>query len=85
MAAFETRSRVGPDGTLHLTVPASLAGKDVHVIVERAETANGYMAGDRPPMSPDQWREFIRSTAGSMPDLPDVERPGPSDYEKRDY
>lgn len=74
MATFETRSRVGKDGKLHLSVPPSLAGQDVHVIVERAEPTNAHASAARPRMTPEAWREFIRSTAGSMPEFPDVER-----------
>ena len=38
-----------------------------------------------PTMTPEEWRRFIRSTAGSMPDLPDIERPGPDSYDRRDW
>lgn len=80
MTTFETRSRVTPDAKLHVAVPAELANTDVRVTVE---PVNGKTSG-RAPMTGEEWREFVRATAGSIPDFPDVPRPGPDDYERRE-
>jgi hypothetical protein len=59
-------SDVGPDGTLHLDVPVGIenANQPVCVVVETA----------RNPMTQAEWREFVRSMAGSIAD-PTFERP----------
>jgi len=87
MTAFETTSRVGADGKLHLSVPGEFANKEVRVTVEPTATTNGVLPpGTRPAvgsMTPAEWRDFVERTAGSIPDFPDVERPGPDSYEDR--
>jgi hypothetical protein len=77
MSIIDIQSRVGPDGKLTVSLPPSMANADVHVIVERAEPSPGHQ-------DQDQWRAFLDRFAGSMPDFPDVERPGPESYEARD-
>jgi hypothetical protein len=78
MTTFETTSRVGPDGRLHVAVPPELANTEVRVRVDPALSTNGALpSGTRPArrqMSQDEWRAFIDEFAGSIPDFPDVER-----------
>jgi hypothetical protein len=85
MISYETRSRVASDGTLRVKLPAELADAEVRVTVEA--TSNGVpptpLTDDR-PRTREEWRAFIRETRGSIPDFPDVERPGPDDYERRE-
>jgi hypothetical protein len=84
MTMFETNSRVGPDGKLLVVLPAEFANADVHVIVNPANGTNG-VAAPRPPKTKEEWRKFAEETAGSIPDFPDIDRPGPDSYEKRDW
>ena len=86
MTTINIHSRVGPDGTLTVALPPSMANAEVHVIVSPVAPLNGTAAlSAREPMSDEDWRRFVQSTAGSMPDFPDIERPGPDSYEKRDW
>lgn len=80
MTMFETNSRAGPDGKLHLTLPAELANIDLHITVEPAKPSNGE-AAPRKRKTQEEWRDFIMRFAGSMPDFPDIDRPGPDDYD----
>ncbi len=54
-------SRVGPDGVLHVTVPvgAAEANQEVQVTIEPARPAR---------MGADEWRAWVRATAGSVTD-----------------
>ena len=87
MTAYETRSHIGPDGRLVLSVPREFANTDVRVVVEPER--NGHPAfppGTRLPdrvLSANEWRDRLLKSAGSLPGLPDVERPGPNDYDNR--
>jgi hypothetical protein len=84
MSIYETRSRVASDGTLRLKLPPEMADAEVRITVEPA--SNGAVpAPDARPRTTEEWREFIRATRGSIPDFPDVDRPGPGDYERRDW
>jgi len=89
VSTFETRSRVGPDGKLHVSVPPELANTDVLVRVDPASAPNGALPpGTRPArraMTAEEWKAFVESTAGTIPDFPGVERPGPAEYDKRDF
>jgi hypothetical protein len=86
MVAFETTSHVGPDGKLNVLLPPELANTDVRIRVEPAGGVASRFATERPgrPMTDEEWRRLITETAGSMPNFPDVERPGPDAYDKRD-
>jgi hypothetical protein len=86
MGIIDIHSRVGPDGKLTVALPSSMANTDVHVTVGPAAPTNGSATPhSRKPMSQDEWRRFIQSTAGTMPDFPDIDRPGPESYENRDW
>jgi hypothetical protein len=58
MNRFVLKSRVGSNGVLQLTVPLSAAdaNQEVQIMVESVGPA---------PLTPDQWRRHIQSTAGS--------------------
>lgn len=68
-------SKVGPDGVLHLALPLAAADRDVRVTVEPITP--------KKQMTPDEWRAFILSTAGSIPD-PTFERPPQGELEDRE-
>ena len=69
-------SRVGTDGVLQLDVPIGVADADreVEVTIEPVGPS---------PMTPEEWREFVLSTAGSITD-PSFVRPEQGDYERRE-
>lgn len=64
MKAIQLKSHVGHDGLLTINVPTEVRDRDVDVIVV-IEHGNG--AADRPSSSPD-WANFVKATAGSIPD-----------------
>jgi hypothetical protein len=61
MTRVVVTSKVGPDGVLQLTLPLGTAeaNRDVRVTVEPTVP---------PPMSQEEWREFVMRTAGSIKD-----------------
>ncbi len=69
------RSKVSSDGILHLALPLGLeeAGKEVQVTVEPAR-------GE--PVSQEEWRKAILSTAGKWQGQ--FERPEQGEYEERE-
>jgi len=80
---FETRSRVGPDGKLHIDVPPSMANTDVRVKVELA-APNGSAANGAPPRPTREQRSAaLRRLAGSVSD-PTFERPPQGEFEARE-
>jgi hypothetical protein len=72
------QSRVGADGVLHISVPIGKedADCDVQVTIDPVPTSS-------PPMTQEEWREFILATAGSITD-PSFVRHEQGDYERRD-
>lgn len=60
MQIVQSRSRVGPDGVLHLDVPLGPAdaGREVIVTIQPVP----------PPMTTDEWQRFVAETAGSVDD-----------------
>ncbi len=72
------RSRVGSDGVLHVTVPFGKedADREVQVIIDPAPVGP-------PPMTQDEWRDFVRATAGSISD-PSFVRHEQGDFECRE-
>jgi hypothetical protein len=65
MTRFETKSRIGSDGVLNVTVPLGIAeaNREVRVIIEpvdRPERA--------PSMGREEWKQFVMETAGSISD-----------------
>lgn len=79
MSPFETRSRVGPDGKLHLDVP-SMANTDVRVTVE---PVNGPANGAAAHPTRAERSATLRRLAGSVTD-PSFERPPQGTFEDRD-
>ena len=75
MNRIVVKSRVGGDGILHLNLPVgqAAADKEVQVTVEPLPMT---------PMSADEWRQFILSTAGKWQG--EFERPDQGEYEKRE-
>ena len=75
MSNIVFESVIGPDGTLHLDVPIGIenANQPVRVVIEAA----------RKPMTRAEWREFVRSMAGSITD-PTFERPPQLPFETRE-
>ena len=63
MASISITSRVGPDGVLKLDLPIGVdqANRQVRVTVESLRPG-------APMMTPQQWQDFLRRTAGSMDD-----------------
>jgi len=92
MHTIQTRSHIGPDGMLDIRLASGVINADVDVLVVVTPiTTNGahVVASQpsptlRPKMTREAWEEFIHQTAGSIPDFPDNERPGPDSFEKRD-
>jgi hypothetical protein len=91
MSLIQGRAHIGPDGELRIPLPQSLRGQDVSYTLDVQPLApkrtNGHpSAGDSGEAADARakWRAHIRRFAGTMPDLPDIERPGPDSYEPRD-
>ena len=78
MGFFETRSRVGPDGKLHIDVGPSMANTDVRVTVEPAATNGQNGATTR-----EQRSAALRRLAGTVND-PTFERPPQGEFEPRE-
>jgi hypothetical protein len=70
------RSRVNPEGVLHIEIPLGVAdaGKEVQVTIDPIEPA---------PISQEEWRRFILATAGSIDD-PSFFRHDQGQYEIRE-
>jgi hypothetical protein len=68
-------SRVGADGVLHISVPMgeSDAGRDVQVTIDPVGPS---------PMTQEEWRNFVLSTAGSVTG-PSFVRHDQGEYEHR--
>ena len=75
MNRMVVQSRVGADGVLHLNVPIGQeeADKEVQVTIDPVQ---------RPPMTQEEWRQFVLSTAGAWQG--ELERPPQGEYEQRD-
>jgi hypothetical protein len=71
------KSRIGKDGVLHMNVPVSPADADreVQIIIEPVESA---------AMTPEEWRNFILATAGSITD-PTFVRHEQGEFEDREH
>ena len=76
MTRLVVQAKVGSDGILHLALPVGLAEAEqlVRVTVEPAGSKR---------FSPDEWRNFVQSTAGSIDD-PTFERGAQGAYEQRE-
>lgn len=75
MATLTFRSRVPADGVLELRLPDE-AGEEVEVTVETRPMTKAAHAFE----TDEEWHEFVRRTAGSMPWL---ERPPQPPLEER--
>lgn len=76
MTPVTVTSRVGPDGVLHVDIPigAAQANREVKVTIEPL--------ADRPQETPEEYRAWVRSMAGSWQG--DFERPEQGEFETRD-
>ena len=89
MSLIEGRAHVGGDGKLHIPLPPTMRGKDVKYTLD-VQPSDAPQTNGAPTADADQvvaqarWRAHINRFAGSMPDFPDVERPGPDSYEQRE-
>lgn len=72
-------SRVGADGVLRMAVPlgGDGANQEVRLTIEPAA------AGAPGPMTQEEWRQFVLSTAGSITD-PTFVRHEQGEYERRE-
>lgn len=79
MTRVVIRSKVGADGVLHLDVPVGPtdANQEVQVTIEAVRT------GVPRPMTQEEWKAFILSTAGSITD-PTFRRHEQGEYEPRE-
>jgi hypothetical protein len=70
-------SRVGPDGVLTVTVPFTPAdaNQEVKLTIEPVES--------RPPMTQEEWRQWVESMAGSITD-PSFRRHEQGEFEHRE-
>lgn len=76
MNRMVVHARIGADGILHLAVPISKhdADREVQVTIDPVGP---------PPMTQEQWHQFIQGTAGSITD-PTFVRHEQGDYEPRE-
>jgi hypothetical protein len=74
MTRIIVNSKVGPDGTLTVTLPPDAAGQDVRVTIEPA--------AEKSPMTQEEWRAWVQSMAGSWQG--DFERMPRGEYEERE-
>jgi hypothetical protein len=77
MSTIHTRSHIGPDGLLHLTLPAEVTDAEVDVTVIMQPVAA------KIPMSGQQWRDFVREAAGAWQGG-ELVRPEQGAFEVRD-
>jgi len=70
------KSRIGADGVLHVTVPigAAAANREVQVTIEPISPL---------PVTQEEWRNGVLSTAGSITD-PSFVRHDQGEYEQRE-
>ena len=71
-------SRVGADGVLHINVQIGKedANRDVQVTIDPIRAGS-------PPMTQEEWRQFVMATAGSITD-PSFVRHDQGEYERRE-
>lgn len=76
MNRMVVKSTAGSDGVLHLDLPLGQdeANAEVQVTVESLV---------KQPMTTEEWRLWVQSMAGSVPD-PSFERPPQGEYEMRE-
>ena len=73
MTRLTVNTKVGPDGTLSVTLPPDTAGQDVRVTIEPTSPGTG--------VSPEEWQSWVSSMAGTWEG--DFERMPQGDYEER--
>jgi len=78
MTTIQTRSHVGPDGLLRLTLPVDVTDTDLDVTVVVRPVIT-----DSAETSEEHSREVVRRTAGKWQGEPLV-RPDQGQFEKRD-
>ena len=75
MTRIVLKTKVGPDGVLHLTLPLEKADANREVQITVEPTA-------QPTMTQEEWQQFILSMAGKWQG--DFERPPQGEYEERE-
>lgn len=75
MTRMVIQSKIGGDGVLRLDVPVGVAAAEqvVQVTIEPVKK----------PLTQEEWRQWVLSTAGSVPD-PTFMRHPQGEYEERD-
>jgi hypothetical protein len=79
MTTIQTRSHVGADGLLRLTLPVDVKDTDLDVTV----VVRPVPAAANEPMVNAQWLAFVNETAGAWQGGP-LERPDQGETEERD-
>lgn len=79
MDSIRSRAKVAADGRLTLELPPSFKDAEVDVVVSRS-----LRTGAHGRLSDEDFRRAMRETAGSIPNMQDVERPGPEGYDRRE-
>jgi hypothetical protein len=74
MTRMTVNAKVGPDGTLSVTLPMDAAGRDVRVTIEPTAPGTG--------VSRAEWESWVSSMAGTWEG--DFERMPQGDYEERE-
>ncbi len=77
MDRLVVQSRVGSDGVLHIDIPVGKdeADREVQVTIDPVQPG--------PPMTQEEWRQFVMETAGSITD-PTFVRHEQGEYELRE-
>lgn len=86
MNTLTTITHIDASGAIRLDLPnvPEIANVDVDVLVVLNPVAtNGSASPTSTNGSDAAWRTHTDRFAGSMPDFPDIERPGPESYETR--
>lgn len=79
MTTIQTKSHVGSDGLLHLSLPVDVKDTDLDVtVIVRPSTD-----APRKFATQEEWVRFVHETAGSWQGEP-LERPDQGEFERRD-
>ena len=79
MTTIQTKSHVGSDGLLHLSLPVDVKDMDLDVTV----IVHPSLRGETTFVTHEEWLQFIKATAGAWQGEP-FERPDQGEFEKRD-
>jgi hypothetical protein len=79
MTTIQTKSHVGPDGLLRLTLPVGLKDADLDVtVIVRTTTETPKTFANQ-----EEWLRFIDETAGQWQGEP-LQRPSQGEFERRE-